>query len=202
METIEEILRKFEEHKDKYSATFDKETGKVISVGPTISFQTETNKIDLDKDLAEDILTGKISISNCFVDINSNSLEIVELKNIRKIDDVVHRIPFKKFSDITNPDCYVSYYKKNGYFKFELSKDLGGTKHNKLGKTRNIYWSGDTVMTFYVTKYNDPHWILYNFDVKIEELIGNYKIVKNITLPEKFSIFTRRLLKNYVLEIK
>ena len=57
-------------------------------------------------------------------------------------------------------------------------------------------------MTFYITKYNDPHWILHTIDVTIEELVGKSKTFKQMDLPEKFSVFTRRLLKNYVLEIK
>ena len=202
METLEEIIRNFEEQKDKYSAVFDIETGKVISVGPTISFQDKPNKINLDKELAEDILTGNVSISNCFVDKTEGLLEIAEIKNIRKIDDVLHRIPLCKFSDIENPDLFVSYVKKNKTIKVELSKELGGTKKSKTNKNRNVYWSGDTVMTFYITKYNDPHWILHTIDVTIEELVGKSKTFKQMDLPEKFSVFTRRLLKNYVLEIK
>lgn len=202
METLEEIIRQFEEQKDKYSAVFDIETGKVISVGPSITFENHSNKIELDKEVAEDILTAKICISNCFVDINSGSLQISEIKHIRKIDDVIHRIPLRKFSEIKNPDLFVSYIKKNKRIKFELSEEFGGTKKVKTEKKRNIYWNGDTVMIFYVTKYNDPHWILYTINVTIEELVGKSKTFEKINLPEKFSVFARRLLKNYVLEIK
>lgn len=202
METLEDILASFEQHKDKYSAVFDLETGKVISVGPSVCFENLPNKISIDKDLAEEILTANIQIANCYVDKDSAQLEIVEYKSIRKIDDVLHRLPLRKFTNIKNPDLFITYNQKNQTMKFELSKELGGTKKLGFNKNRNIYWSGDTIMTFYLTKYNDPHWILHTFDVKIEELTGKFKIFKNLDIPKKFSLFTRRILKNYVIEIK
>lgn len=202
METLEEILKIFEQHKDKYSAVFDIESGKVISVGPSISFKDVRNRIEIDKEIAEDILTAKIQISNCFVDKDSASLEIVEHKSIRKIDDVLHRIPLQKFSIIESSDLFIVYNKNSRQLKFELSMELGGNKNTRTGRKRNIYWNGDTVMTFYLTKYNDPHWIFNTFDVKIEQLTGKSKVFKNLQIPEKFSIFTRRIFKNYSLEIK
>ena len=202
METLEDISRQFEEHKDRYSAVFDPETGKVISVGPTVCFEDKINKIDLDKEMAEDILSAKIHISNCFVDIESGSLEIAEIKSIRKIDDVLHRIPLKEYSDSKNPDIFITYNSKNRQIKFELNKQLGGTKKTQSNKKRTVYWSGETVMDFYITKYNDPHWILHKFDVKIQELGLKAKTFKNLEIPGRFSVFTRRILKNYVLEIK
>lgn len=203
METLEEIIKTFEEQKDKYSAIFSPETGKIISVGPTVCFQDNINRIDLEKELAEDILLDKIHISNCFVNIESGSLEITEIKSIKKIDDVLHRIPSIDYIDDKQiPDLFILYDSKKKQIKIELSKELGGTRNSKSNKKRNIYWSGDTIMNFYLTKYNDPHWIFNKFDVKIEELKGKSKIYKNISVPKKFSIFTRRILKNYVIEIK
>lgn len=203
METLKEIIRQFEEHKDKYSAIFNPETGKIISIGPSICFQNNMNKIEVEKDLAEDILTDKIHISNCFVDIDSGSLEIAEFKSIRKIDDVLHRIPLIEYvKDEEICDLFVNYDQQKKEFSIELSKDLGGTKVTRSNKKRTIYWEGDTVMNFYLTKYNDPHWIIYNFDVKIEELQKESKTYKDVLMPKKFSVFTRRILKKYVLEIK
>jgi hypothetical protein len=202
MEALEDLIEQLEKFQNKYSAVFDVSTGKVISVGPSVAFIDEKNKIEIESDIAEDIITAKINIANCFVDISSGSFEITEIKSIRKIDDVLHRISLKKFSDIENPDLFVTYFSKRKEMKFELSTDLGGTKKSKKTNRRKIHWGGDTVMDFYITKYNDPHWILYHFDVIIDELEGKSKIYKNLDLPEKFSVFTRRILKNYVLEIK
>jgi hypothetical protein len=202
METLEEILRHFEEHKDKYSASYDPETGKIISVGPSLAFQSAEYKIDLEKELAEDVLTGKIRIANCFLDVTTGSLEIIETRSIRKIDDVLHRIPLYDFVEDKSVDLFVTYTKKSKEIKFELSNELEGTKKTGSEKKRHIHWSGDTVMNFYLTKYNDPHWIFYEFDIKIQELRRKAKKFKLDAVPNKFSIFTRRILKNYTLEIK
>ena len=202
METLEEILQHYEDQKDKYCASYDPETGKIISVGPSLAFQTTKYKIDLEKELAEDVLTGKIRIANCFLDVTTGSLEIIETRSIRKIDDVLHRVPLYDFVEDKSVDLFVTYIKKTQQIKFELSNELGGTKKTGSEKKRIIHWSGDTVMNFYITKYNDPHWIFHEFDVKINELRRKTKKFKLESVPDKFSVFTRRILKNYTLEIK
>jgi hypothetical protein len=202
METLEEILQHYEDQKDKYCASYDPETGKIISVGPSLAFQSTKYKIDLEKELAEDVLTGKIRIANCFLDVTTGSLEIIETRSIRKIDDVLHRVPLYDFVEDKSVDLFVTYIKKTQQIKFELSNELGGTKKTGSEKKRIIHWSGDTVMNFYITKYNDPHWIFHEFDVKINELRRKTKKFKLESVPDKFSVFTRRILKNYTLEIK
>ena len=202
METLEEILQHYEDQKDKYCASYDPETGKIISVGPSLAFQSTKYKIDLEKELAEDVLTGKIRIANCFLDVTTGSLEIIETRSIRKIDDVLHRVSLYDFVEDKSVDLFVTYIKKTQQIKFELSNELGGTKKTGSEKKRIIHWSGDTVMNFYITKYNDPHWIFHEFDVKINELRRKTKKFKLESVPDKFSVFTRRILKNYTLEIK
>ena len=202
METLEEILQHYEDQKDRYCASYDPDTGKIISVGPSLAFRSVQHKIDLEKELAEDVLTGKIRIANCFLDVTTGSLEIIETRSIRKIDDVLHRVPLYDFVEDKSVDLFVTYIKKTQQIKFELSNELGGTKKTGSEKKRIIHWSGDTVMNFYITKYNDPHWIFHEFDVKINELRRKTKKFKLESVPDKFSVFTRRILKNYTLEIK
>lgn len=202
METLENLIKELEKNKDKYSASFDPKTGKVISVGPSVSFQQEKNKIDLDKDIAESILTAEIKISNCFVDLTSGNLEITELKNITKIDDVLHRIPLIEYSDINDCDLFITLKEKNKKIVFQLAKKFGGTRKTKKNNQRKIHWNGDTVMNFYVTAYNDPHWILEHFEFSISDLTNKNKTFCIENLPAKFSIYTRRILKNYSMEMK
>ena len=148
METLEEILQQFEKHKDQYSASYDPETGKILSVGPAVALQSAEYKFDLDKELAEDILTGKIRIANCFFDITTGSVGIIETRSIRKIDDVLHRIPLYDFLEDKSVDLFVTYTKKTKKIKFELSNELEGTRKTGSEKKRHIHWSGDTVMNF------------------------------------------------------
>ena len=83
--------------------------------------------------------------------------------------------------------------------KIELGKEFGGTKPPKIPyRQRNIIWDGDTVMDFYITEYNDPNLTLETVSVKINELVGKSKIIENISY-ENFSVYTRRLFKNYVI---
>lgn len=202
METLESMIDHLKDYEISYAAEFDTDTGRILAVGPSVAFQGKTNVVELENDLAEDILTAKINISNCFIDLHSGKLEITESKSIRKIDDVLHRISLYEFSEKEVVDVYVTYNKRDKTLKFELSKELGGTKEIDSDKIRSIHWSGDTMLNFYLTKYNDPHWIFDQYDVIINELAGKSKIYENVVVPEKFSLFTRRILKNYVIEIQ
>jgi len=205
MEEIEDFDKWFINYKlppIKYVATYDPDTGAVISVGPSHAFKDQKYKIPVDKELAESIINAEIKIDNCVVDINSNTLEIAEIKSVYKIDDVLHRIISKEDSDITKPDIYIKYDSKLSTLKIEMSTEFGGTRKARAGiKKRNIMWDGDTEMKFFVTEYNDPNLLFEVVTVTINDLIGKYKLITDFTYP-KFSVYTRRLFKNYVIEYK
>ena len=186
----------------KFVAVFNPDTGAVVSVGPSHAFKDQKHKISIDKELAESIINAEIKINNCIVDINSNTLEVAEIKNTYKIDDVLHRIISKKDSEIKNPDIYIKYDSKLNTFKIEMSSEFGGTRKARAGiKKRNIVWDGDTEMQFFITEYNDPNLLFETVSVTINNLTGNHKLITGFNYP-KFSVYTRRLFKNYVIEYK
>lgn len=183
----------------KYSAVFDKDTGKIVSIGPSYGVAGE-NIIDIEKELAEDILTGTVNIHDCFLDFYENKVEVKQVLTLYKIDDVLHRIVEKQYSDAVHPDISVRYNKKQ--ITIELSDRFYGTlKSSKNVKKQKVIWSGDTELIFYITDYNDPHVIHDIISITLDN-ITEKKYTKKIKLPEKFSIFTRRLFKKYVMEIK
>jgi len=189
----------------EYVAVFDPETGFVSSVGPAHAFENEKYTVPVDQEIAESIIEGKIKINSCVVDPRSSVFEIVEVKNIFKIDDVLHRIISKEWSDINKPDLYLTYDSTAKTLTIELSEEFGGTK--KLPeefqpvKVRKTVWAGDTEMNFLITDYNDPNLLYEMIPVKLNEVIGNSKIVENIDY-DKFSVYTRRLFKHCVIEYK
>jgi hypothetical protein len=197
MEEIEELFEKF-----RYLAVFDPESFQVIKVGPEYAFLKEKNKIVIEDDIALEILEGKIRLSSCYIDLDSNSLELIERQHVSKIDDVLHRVIEKKWSKEKSSEIFITYFKKNNNLKFELTSVFSGTRKNRSNNQRKISWSGDTVMNFYVTEYNDPHNLIEIVSFPLNELISKSYEIKNLTLPTKFSVYTRRIFKRYVLEIK
>jgi hypothetical protein len=186
----------------EYVAVFNPQTGEVVGVGPSCAFENEKHKIPVDQELAESIINAEIKISSCVVDINSNTIEIAEIKSVFKIDDVLHRIISTDYSDITRPDIYLTYDSKKKTLKVELSKEFGGTRAPKVSiKPRKILWDGDTSLNFFITDYNDPNLLFQIVYVKINDLIGKSYIVKNIDY-NAFSVYTRRLFKNYVIKYR
>ena len=186
-----------------YSATYNPKTGAVVSVGPTYAFTDTQDKISLDKETAEQIIEGTIKINSCFVDITGSKLEIAEIQSVYKIDDVLHRIIESRWSDITKPEIYISYDKNKKTLTVELTEEYYGTKkvlkkYHPISK-RKVIWSGETEMNFLITDYNDPNILYKMVSLTVSDLVEKKKIFKDIELPDRFSIYTRRIFKNYVL---
>jgi len=190
----------------EYAMVYDPESGQGLSIGPSHAFESEKYKIPVDSEKAELIIEGKIRLSSCFVDFRNNSLEITEVKNIFKIDDVLHRVISRQWTEIDRPDIYITYDKAKCTMKFELTEEFNGTKkmpkkYQPVSK-RKVLWDGETVMNFLITEYNDPNILYSMLAIKISDLSGKSKTIKNLELPDKFSLYTRRVFKNYIIEHK
>ena len=204
---FDEWIKTYEPKATVYNAAFDPETGKVLSVGPDHSVNENKYQsiIKLESDTAEKIISGEIKMSKCFIDPDQGELEIVERKDLYKIDDVLHRIIVRQYSKIKKPDIYLEHDSNTKIMTVELSEEYGGTyKQSKdidVAK-RKMFWDGETELDFTVTDYNDPNVITDNFTVKINELVGKKVELKELNIPEFFSVYTRRLFKNYMIEEK
>lgn len=203
---FDEWLANYKPPEVKFFAVFDSETGAVISVGPEHAFVDEKYKIEIDQEIAEQILEGKIPLHKCFVDINAQTLEISEVRQVFKIDDVLHRIISKEYTEIEKPDLFITHDKLENSIKFQMTEEFNGTylqdeKFQPI-KKRKILWDGDTDLNFLITDYNDPNVLYKMITIKLNELVGKEKIITDVNLPVKFSVYTRRVFKNYVIEYK
>jgi hypothetical protein len=205
METIEDFdkwLREYKPPITQYVAVFDPNTGQVISVGPDYAFADQKYVVQIPKEIAESIITAETQIHNCYINVESGQLEIAEKKTLIKLDDVLHRIPDIEYSEELKSDIHLTYNSKSKCLKVQLSSEFGGTKKHKGSvSTRKFIWDGSTDMDFLITDYNDPNLIFQMFSVKLNELVGHTVTIKNIDY-DKFSVYTRRLFKNYVIEYK
>jgi GR25 family glycosyltransferase involved in LPS biosynthesis len=201
---LETILNELNFPKLTYVAVFDPNTGEVTSVGPAYTFNNIENKVEIDQSTAELIIEGKIRLTSCFVDMQENKLEIAEIKSMFKIDDVLHRIVEAKWANINRPDVFIEYNRKKKILKIQLTEEFYGTK--KVPKQfypiakRKVIWGGDTEMNFLITDYNDPNILYKMLSITISELVGKTKTIKDLELPERYSIYSRRVFKNYIIE--
>jgi len=188
----------------EFFAVFNPTSGAIIAVGPKSAFLNEEHKIPMDQEVAEMIIEGKINLYSCSVDVTGDSYAVSETRALYKIDDVLHRIVEVKHAEFDKPNVFLTY--KTNTLTIELTEEYGGTK--KLPKKfqpvkkKKINWAGNTDMNFLITDYNDPNVLYKPFSIKISDLVGKKVVIKNLELPNKFSVYTRRLFKNYVLETK
>lgn len=203
---FDQFIKNYQLPEITFLATFDPESGEVLSVGPSHAFINEKYKVEVDKETAEMIIDGSISIHSCFVDITGNKLEIAQIKSVFKIDDVLHRVNDKKWSTIEDPEIYIVYNRKKKELTVQLTELYNGTKklskEDQSVKKRKVTWSGDTEINLLITEYNDPNILHKMLSLSITDLIEQKKIFKDLELPKKFSIYTRRIFKNYLMEIK
>ena len=207
MPDFDEWLKNYEEPARRFGTAFDPDTGQLVSVGPYSAIEMEYSKnvVEIDEDLAIKIIDGDIHISKCFFDTHEGKFEITEEKTLSKIDDVLHRIIDKRYLDEeVKPDIYLTYDLAAKKLTVKLSEEYGGTrvleKQWQPATPRNIFWGGETTLSFTVADYNDPHFPQKTFDVTLEELEGKSVTIDDVDITGKFSVFTRRLFKNYVLE--
>lgn len=190
---FDEWVKNFVPPAAEYYAIYDNDTGVVTGVFPEHSCEGILNKIKIDSELAESIFEGRVSMMSCFVDRHDDVIEVVHKQVLKKIDDVLHRVPEKQFSNIESPDVRIVYNSKSKKIKIELTKEL---------KKKRIRWDGYTRLKFIVSEYNDPHKIIQVASYTLDELLSANKTIKYLGTSDKFSVFTGRIFKNYILERK
>jgi hypothetical protein len=174
----------------EYYAVYNDE-GAVISVGPFHSVEHHKNKIKIDDDIALAIFDGRENLFSYRVDIRTQTIS--KLNNfathtLTKIDDVLHRIIDRKWSKITEPDILLTYDADKSELTFSMN-----TKYKK-----NI-WEGDTEMNFLITDYNDPNILLTLITFKVGDVASDNKTF-SLNINSKFSVYTRRLFDQYVID--
>lgn len=178
----------------KYYIRFTLESGTVTEVFPSHNDIMDNDCIEIDSDMADDLLIGVKTLSSIKVDISKTPFKILENQDydlvLIKIDNVLHRVIEKKWSNISKPDIQITYSRKEEELVFKINPSL-----------KEMSWPGEKEMIFLITGYNDPNNLKEMIKFSIDELVA-YPQKFKCKLRSKFSIFTRRLFSNYTLEIK
>lgn len=175
----------------EYYATF-KDDGALIGVYPSHAVLDNTNKIKIDDEIAIAIATGVENLFSYRVDVPTKKL--VKLNkfsthSLIKIDDILHRVIDKKWSNIQDPDIIILHNTTNSSLTFSMN--------NKY--SNNIIWDGATEMIFLVTAYNDPNVLIHMLSIRAGDITENTKSFA-LDLPTRFSVYTRRIFDKYIFE--
>lgn len=181
----------------KYYAIYN-DDGTVTGIYPEHVAVDKKNKIIVDKEIAENIQNGTTQLHLCRVNVLEKKFLISYEK---EIDDVLHRIPDRRWSSEEYFDFYIEYIKKESKIVLSLSKKYFGTR--ECNTTTLIPLSNNSKeLHLLFTDYNDPNIPYYNIKVNVSDLIEKDKEIIDIKLPERFSVFTRRFFDTYILDIK
>ena len=187
---FDEWIKTLEVPEETYFFEFDLD-GNVVALHPGPAADSIKNKIQVDLDVALGIYDRGETLRHYKVDVISGRVIKVNLASITgltKIDDVLHRVIDKKWSKISKPDISIEYDRADALLTFKI---------NPLLKT--IEWQGDQDMVFLITAYNDPNVLQEMISFNVNELV-KYPQRFTLALPEKFSIYTRRIFDKYTYE--
>ena len=187
---FDEWIKTLEVPEETYFFEFDLD-GNVIALHPGPSVDHIKNKIQIDLDVALGIYERGETLRHYKVDVISGRVLKVNLSSItglNKIDDVLHRVIDKRWTNITKPDIAIEYNREEAVLTFKI---------NPLLKT--IEWQGDQDMVFLITEYNDPNVLQEMINFNVNELV-KYPHRFKLELPKKFSIYTRRIFDKYTYE--
>jgi hypothetical protein len=187
---FDEWIKTLEVPEETYFFEFDLD-GNVLALHPGPGVDHIKNKIQVDLDVALGIYEKGETLRHYKVDVVSGRVIKVNLASITgltKIDDVLHRVIDKKWSKVSKPDVSVEYDRAEALLTFKI---------NPLLKT--IEWQGEQDMVFLITEYNDPNVLKEMISFNVNELV-KYPQRFTLELPEKFSIYTRRIFDKYTYE--
>ena len=184
----------------EYSAAYDPATGIISRIGLSSVLANDTYKVKMDKELAERVLEGKVPLSHCYVNIDSMTVEISEIKSIFKVDDSLHRIIDQEYAITDKQDIKLTYNKKDSTMTICFASESPLMEIDENGTKKKLHWRGDADMIFYVTAYNDPNILYDKFNFKLNDIINNSPTVKLDNIPDRFSVYTNRIFRNYVIE--
>lgn len=187
LEDFDQWIKKAVPPKEEYCVTYDN-VGNITGVHPFYEDNSFVNPLKIDNNLAVDIFNGSELITSYKVDTFSKTLVKLNKVDIVKMDDILHRIIDKKWSAITDPDVIVKYDTENKQLSFSMNQ-----------KYQDAIWNGNPEVEFLITGYNDPNILKYMISLRIDEISKNTKII-DLDIPGKFSVYTRRVFKNYIFE--
>jgi len=187
---FDEWIKTIKVPEETYFFEFD-EAGNILALHPGVGIDHIKNKIQVDLDIALGIYERGETLRQYKVDTISGKVIKVTLASItglNKIDDVLHRVIDKRWSNVTKPDISIEYDRAESLLTFKI---------NPLRKT--VEWQGDQDMVFLVTAYNDPNVLQEMISFNVNDLV-KYPHRFKLELPKKFSIYTRRIFDKYTYE--
>jgi hypothetical protein len=182
-----------------YFAVFNTD-GLVLGIYPENAVVDKENKIPIDQATAEKIQQGVLYLHRCFVDVLKKKFLIAE--EVSKKDNVLHRVPEKRWSNKDYFDLYIEYSPQTSSINIALTERFSGTRKDvDTDYKSKVFNDSHVEVLLYFTEYNDPNVLFYSLKFSLSQLYHSEKKFDDILLPEKFSVYTRRYFDDYVLEI-
>lgn len=214
-ETITEPSPSKTPAKRTWWVTFNKDNGKILSVTPRRSpgIDLKENQLlaEIDNPVCRDIVKGKVSKNKYAImwDHETDSWSLDKKSNTLKLTPTHHKLlPMQENNIYDVCDLHVTVFKKD--FMLLVNVNLKNIKINmNLSDIAYISSSSTKLLDLYITRKNDPDYLIHIIPIDAEQLIKNQAMVVSIDQDankiidwNNVSIYTKPVFKNYGMEIK
>lgn len=169
--------------------------GKIKSIAPSkLDEFSELECLVLPWEVAKPFIEGRELPTNWCVKKHPKKGPQLE-KLTRMTEMTYHKFELMKNVSMLedDPEIAIVYHRERSVFDVEI------TDHDIV----TSYFDPQLTLYFFVTRKDDPHVLYFEFTVKVRELQSKHKMVIEcpVTLPDKFSVFTKKVFDRYLFEV-
>jgi hypothetical protein len=177
----------------EYYAVYDPDTFLITGIYPSGPAQEKPYKIKIENILAEEIINGSVNLSRLSIDLENQELVIKENYIFSNQNYNFYRID-SKIENLVNVSLTIKYVNSERSIYFIPS--------DNLIKTKEKFVEYKKPCLFYITSENDPNILYDTIHLELDNLFSSKKLIFPLdTCGKKFSVYTKKIFKNYYLTI-
>lgn len=176
----------------QYYAIFNEITGEVTGIYPDHSCQNIDSKLLINDDIAENIISGLVSLHQCSVDDHDGKLKLkIRLSQDNLIKQRIHKLECSADKEVY--DLKVLLDLSNSKIIFSLSENIK-SKQTRYQPSKNL--------NFIFSAHNDPFSFFQAVSFDVDRLYQKDLEFCYSGSKEPVHVFTVKSFKKYLIEIK
>jgi hypothetical protein len=201
------MLRNIDIEQNKWWITYDKKTSQVKGVSPTLVTSKKFSVVESKNECCQRILSGNHSLRNFGMvwdmandrwDIGEKSYRLNIRQLSRKLFNIVNNNPL-------NSDVHLTFNMTKNIMNIRVNYENLKRSMNLMG-IHEISKEEGTLFNLYITKKNNPDFLIQSISIDPESLLKNktidYELINIKTFNEwkDLSVYTRPIFRRYSVE--
>lgn len=170
------------------------EIGQIEQVGPANIFVGKSNLVEINDEISNKLLEGTLHLSSLLVKFDNDiaTVHIIDTKSTSMINNLLYRINPTTDLQHDTGDLTIKIDVENSSMKVSL--------RNPELVSRGMI-SPDKEILLLITEFNDPNALYEICRIRIGDLATDTVYYEGLTIPKHFDLYTKRIFRDYRLEI-